>query len=138
MPKTAIRHRPPLPDSAYADVNLLAELDVDTYAFGCLNEAADSDTRWYAFADLSGIRVAVEGRTSAPSALDALVLRLLTGARCECGKLVAFADDGAYAYSRAVLSDGSEWTLPAAAAAGQCRWRRVGTRWHSACESEGK
>jgi hypothetical protein len=71
-------------------------------------------------------------------AAEALARRLLTGAKCACGKLVALASDHAVAYRVAVLADGSKFTSDQAQAAGLCRWTREGEHWVSACGRRGR
>jgi hypothetical protein len=79
----------------------------------------------------------VEHHSHPADAAEALALRLLTGARCACGKLVALQAGGALAFRAASLSDGSTFTIEQARAAGQCHWRREGRHWVSGCGLRG-
>ncbi len=94
----------------------------------------DDETLWYAKAIYEGKDVEVRDRKGPTEAADALARRLLTGAKCKCGKLVTLSDYGATAYGEVTLADGTTWTAEEAAAAGQCRWTRVGAHWKRGCE----
>lgn len=88
--------------------------------------------RWYAHAQFRGARI-TEEHLGPVEAAEALVRRLLTGAKCtRCGRLVALSDRGAIAFDGKLL-DGTEWTAEQARKAGQCRWRRMGQRWEMGC-----
>lgn len=87
---------------------------------------------WYAHAQYRGARITVEDQAGPADALEALARRLLTGAQCRCGKLVALSDHGAVAFD-GHLVDGSPWPIEDAVRAGQCRWRRDGRRWFRGC-----
>ena len=91
------------------------------------------DAAWYAQAQYQGSRIITENHTNPIEAAEALAVRLLTGAKCRCGRLVALSDDGALAFRKPVMSDGSQFTAEQAAQAGLCRWRRRGARWSAAC-----
>lgn len=88
---------------------------------------------WYAHIQFRGARLTVDNQPGPAHACRGLAERILTGARCRCGKLVALSDDGAMAYPSATLIDGTKWTRDQAAAAGQCRWRLIGARWEPSC-----
>ncbi len=88
---------------------------------------------WYAQLKFQGTRLIVENQPSPAAAAQGLAERILTGAQCRCGKLVALSDDGAVAYHSATLIGGEKWTRDQAQAAGQCRWRLVGVRWEPSC-----
>lgn len=89
---------------------------------------------WFAHAQYRGKRITVEDHPNPAAAASALAERLLTGARCSCGKLVALSDEGAVAYASASLvPTGENWTIEQAAAAGQCRWELIGARWEKGC-----
>lgn len=89
---------------------------------------------WYAHAQYKGARITVDDQPGPVEAADALARRLLDGAKCmTCGGLVTLSDEGAMAYNTPLV-DGSPWTVEQAAAAGLCRWRRVGPRWERGCQ----
>jgi len=85
---------------------------------------------WYAYAQYKGARISADNFSSPDDAAEALAMKLLTGARCACGKLVQLRADGAVAFERPTMVDGTVWTAEQAAAAGLCRWRRDGRTWH--------
>lgn len=91
-----------------------------------------AEAGWYATAVFRGAKITEEGGGPTEAA-EALAIRLLTGAKCRCGRLVALAPGGAMAFN-ATMADGTTWTVEEARAAGQCRWRRVGERWQRGCE----
>lgn len=106
------------------------------FQIGCLrNDVPAHLAGWYAHAQYRGARIIAENHPGPVEAAEALARKLLTGAKCKCGKLVALSDHGAFAYDEAGMADGSVWTAQAAAAAGQCRWRRNGPRWEGGCQS---
>lgn len=89
---------------------------------------------WYAHAQFRGARITTDGHRDPIEAMDALCRRILAGAMCRCGKLVALSDDSAVAFD-GTLVDGTRWTAEDARGAGQCRWRRLGPRWVRGCET---
>lgn len=91
---------------------------------------------WWAGANYGGHRIIVEDQPSPFHAAQGLAEKILTGAKCKCGKLVALSDDGAMFMGQLSvnMADGTEWTAEEAIAAGQCRWRREGPRWKPGCE----
>jgi hypothetical protein len=118
-------------DAVIACADLVGRTGARGFQCGYLTEEGAGD--WYAYAAYRGARVTVEGYPGPSEACDGLARRLLEGGRCACGKLVALSDSGAVAFASAAMADGSEWTAGQAAAAGQCRWTRMGKRWVSAC-----
>mgnify|MGYP000496934788 FL=1 len=64
---------------------------------------------------------------------EALARRLLTGAMCRCGRLVALSSAGGVFYPGATYPDGQERTEADVRAAGTCRWTREAARWVGAC-----
>jgi hypothetical protein len=121
-----------------AAVHLVGRTGAKEFEIGYLHEdVPPSEAAWYAHARYKGARITEENHASPVEAAEALARRLLTGARCKCGKLVALRDDGAFAFTRSRLSDGSEWSAGDAARAGQCRWRRDGRVWVSGCGRRG-
>jgi hypothetical protein len=117
-----------------ACADLVGRTGAKEFQIGFLND--EPPHQWYAHASYKGARIGVEDQPGPVEAADALCRRLLTGARCTgCGSLVALSDSGATAYGNPVMADGSRWTVQEAAAAGQCRWRRMGPKWVMGCES---
>ena len=93
------------------------------------------DADWYAHAQYRGARITVEHHRGPAQALEALAGRLLTGAKCaHCGSLVALSEKGAAFYPSSTLIDGTRWDEQDVRNVGQCRWRRVGTRWTEGCK----
>lgn len=94
---------------------------------------------WHAQAGYLGahgiVTTTVTGQPGPVEAVEALARKLLTGAKCRCGRLVALSDDGAVAHLDAELIDGTTWTVEQAAKAGQCRWTRHGQRWEPSCDA---
>jgi hypothetical protein len=98
------------------------------------DDVPSEEAGWYAAVQYKGSRILVEDHVGPVQALDALVERLLTGARCHhCKGLVALTPFGATAFN-GHLVDGSEWSISDAAKAPQCLWRRAGARWIRGCE----
>lgn len=123
-------------DAVAAVIDLVGRTGATGLQFGCLHEDRPvHEADWWAHAQFKGSRITVEHHAGPQEALDALARRLLTGALCRCGRLVALSDVGAFAYNSATLADGRQLTAEEAAQLGQCRWRRVGPRWHRGCES---
>jgi hypothetical protein len=123
-------------DALVATVDLVGRTGARGLQFGYLNDDVPIDQAdWWAHAEYKGTRISVEHHAGPLEALDALARRLLTGARCKCGKLVALSDQGAVAFN-CHLVDGTRWTSEQAAAAGQCRWRRLGPKWERGCASD--
>lgn len=117
-----------------AAVDLVGRTGARSFEIGYLHDDVPiEDAAWYAHAQFRGARITAEGHRSPSEAAHALAMRILTGAKCRCGRLVALADDGAYAYLSARMSDGSTFTLEKAIAAGLCRWRLIGDRWLPSC-----
>lgn len=124
-------------DALRACVDLVGRAGAKGVEIGYLHDdVPPEEAGWYAHAQLRGARIIAENHPGPVEAADALCRRLLGGARCRCGKLVALSDSGAMIYPDQVMSDGSSWTPEQAAKAGQCRWRRVGPRWEMGCEAQ--
>ena len=128
-------NEPDLSDEELAAVDLIGRTGARNLEVGCLDDNPDIED-WYAHAQYSGTRVTVEKHASARAALTALAERVLTGSQCfHCKGLVNLDGDAAFAYFHSTLLDGTKWDAEQAAAAGQCRWRRVGPRWVRGCET---
>ncbi len=117
-----------------AAADLCGRAGAREFQIGYLHENVPAhEAGWYAHAGFRGARITAEDHSSPGDAAEALALKLLTGARCSCGKLVALTAGAALAFRRTKLADGTEWTSEEARAAGQCRWVRVGPRWYKGC-----
>lgn len=123
-------------DALLACTDLVGRTGAKGFEIGYVHDDAPTDQAgWYATAVYRGAKVIADDHPGPLEAAEALAVRLLTGAKCKCGKLVALGPDGAFAFFDAPMADGSRWTAAQAAAAGQCRWRRVGSRWFRGCEN---
>lgn len=121
-------------DAMTACADLVGRTGARELEIGYLHDDVPADqAAWYAHAKYRGARITADDHRGPVEAVEALARRLLTGAQCKCGRLVALSDDGAVAFDSAHLTDGTEWNAEHAAAAGQCRWTRNGNRWVSAC-----
>lgn len=114
-----------------ACADLVGRTGARQFQIGHLDDDPASST-WYAHAMYRGARIGVEAQSGPGAAARALAGKLLTGAKCRCGRLVALSDAGAVAYGGG-MADGSTFTVAEARAAGQCRWRLVGERWEPSC-----
>lgn len=122
-------------DALTACADLVGRTGAQHFQIGYLHDDVPADQAgWYAYAQYRGARVTSSDHPGPVEAANGLARRLLNGAKCTgCDRLVALSDFGAMAYN-AHLADGSFWTMQQAAAAGQCRWRRIGPRWTRGCE----
>lgn len=133
-------HAPPFDeDILLATVELVGRTGAKNFEIGWLNDPGEPayekhGPQWWVKAQYKGARIQVEDFADPNSACDALAVRLLTGAKCKCRKLVALASSGAIAYDDVRMADGSVWTFAEAERAGQCRWRRRGKHWRRGCE----
>lgn len=118
-------------DKILACANLVGRAGARQFEIGFLDQ--EPPHRWYAHAMYRGARIGVEDHDNPAGAAMALAEKLLTGARCRCGALVALRDGGAVAFTKAHMADGTAWTAKQAAQAGQCRWRLSGDRWEPSC-----
>lgn len=117
-----------------AAVDLVGRTGAREFEIGYLHDDVPIEqAAWYAIAMFRGARIMADGHASPTEAAHALAVRILTGAKCRCGRLVALSDDGAFAYMSARMSDGSTFTLDDAIAAGLCRWRIIDDRWLPTC-----
>lgn len=121
-------------DAVVAAADLVARTGAKEFEIGYLHDGVPmEDAGWYAVALYRGTKL-IENGAGPVEAAEALALRLLTGARCSCGKLVALSEEGAVAFN-ADMADGTKWTVEEARAAGQCRWERRGDRWEMGCRT---
>jgi hypothetical protein len=117
-------------DALIAAVDLVGRTGAEGFKVGYLDDEPGTD--WYAEAQFRGAKVIVEAPGPVEAA-EALARRLMEGGKCvRCGCLIALSDSGAVAHPGRML-DGTTWTAEQAAAAGQCRWTRMGRKWVSAC-----
>lgn len=122
-------------DAIIACADLVGRAGATGFQIGYLHDDVPAEEAgWYAHAQYRGARVIAEDHPGPVEAAEALARRLLTGAKCRCGRLVALSDHGALAYG-ARLVDGSTWTPEQAAKAGQCRWTRNGRTWTPGCDA---
>lgn len=126
-------------DALIAAVDLIGRTGATGFEVGYLHEDVPAEeAAWYAHAQYKGARIIAENHRDPVEAAEGLARRLLTGGKCtRCGGLIALSGDGAFAYTSATLTDGTQWTAETAAAAGQCRWTRMGRRWQAGCGSGG-
>lgn len=130
-------------DALIAAVDLVGRTGATNFEVGYLNDEgepafAQHGPQWWAKAQYKGARIDVEDFTRPDDAAHALALRLLTGSKCRCGRLVRLAgDDSAFAFMDAQMADGSRWTAQEAVDAGQCEWKRHGRRWEPSCPNPG-
>jgi hypothetical protein len=123
-------------DAVLAAANLADRAGARSFKIGYLHDDVPVDQAdWYAEAQYKGVRIIAEHHPGPVEAAEALARRLLDGAKCRCGRLVALSDDGAMGYRDAKLLDGTTWTPTQAAKAGQCRWTRLGKRWEPGCNA---
>lgn len=121
-------------DALVAAADLVGRTGATRFEVGYLDEDATvAEARWYAHAQFEGARVTVEEQPGPVEAAEGLARRLLTGARCRCGGVVALSSAGGTFFRGARMADGTQWREGAARAAGPCRWTREGARWYGAC-----
>lgn len=118
-------------DEVLACVDLVGRSGARNFEIGYTGD--DARPRWYAHAQYRGTRLVSENHPTPEAAADGLVRRLLGGAKCRCGRLVATSAYGAVAYEGSTLLTGDRWTSDQARRAGQCLWRRTGPRWEPSC-----
>lgn len=122
-------------DKVIAAADLVGRTGATGFEIGYLHDNVPLEQAgWYAHAQFRGARITAEDHAHPADAAEALAVKLLTGAKCKCGRLVALDPDGAIAYRKPVMADGSTFSAADARRAGQCRWRRDGRRWVSGCD----
>lgn len=125
---------PRLEAEVIACADLVGRAGAREFEIGYLHDDVPADqAAWWASAKFRGARIQVDNHHNPASAAHALAVKILTGARCRCGKLVALSDAGATIYQDATMADGSKWTAEQASAAGQCRWRLIDQSWEPSC-----
>jgi hypothetical protein len=122
-------------DAVVAAADLAGRAGATSFEIGYLHDGVPAEEAgWYAHAQYRGTRVTEDGRGPVEAA-EALARRLLTGAKCKCGRLVALSGRGAVVHGGQRMADGSSFTPEQASAAGQCRWTRMGRRWEPGCDA---
>lgn len=122
-------------DAVVATADLVGRTGGTEFEIGYLHDDVPTEEAgWYATAVFRGAKIIEDDHPGPTEAAEALARRLLSGARCKCGALVALSDSGAVAFDNVTMADGSRWTAEQAQRAGQCRWTRMGARWKRACE----
>jgi hypothetical protein len=117
-----------------ACVDLVGRSGARNFEIGYLHDNVPVDqAAWYAHAQYRGGRITAQDHTGPEQAATALAMRLLTGAKCRCGKLATLIPGEAFAFTAAHTSDGAEWNADQAAAAGQCHWRLIDATWQPSC-----
>jgi hypothetical protein len=120
-------------DQVLACAHLVGRAGARSFEIGYLDDDP-TNPRWWATAQYQGTRLTADDHTTPEAAADALARRILDGAKCRCGRLVATSPFGARAYPSTLIT-GERWTPDMAQKAGQCLWRRNGPRWEPACNA---
>lgn len=121
-------------NAVVACADLVGRSGARKFEIGYLHDDVPTERAgWYAHAQYAGARITAADQPSPAHAATELAHKILTGAKCRCGRLVALSDGGAPAFDDPVMSDGSSWPIEKAAAAGQCRWRLIGRTWTPSC-----
>lgn len=130
---------PDMDERVLAAAELVGRTGATDLEVGYLHDDVPAEmAAWYAHARFWGARIIAENHKNPVEAVEALAARLLTGAKCGCGKLVQLHDGGAFAFRNPRMTDGSLFTAEQAATAGLCRWTRQGSHWVSACGRRGR
>lgn len=118
-------------DAMVAAVEMIGRCGARSFQVGFINDEPPHD--WYAHAQYRGTRITVEKKATPLEATEGLVRQLLAGGQCtHCRKLITLSD---FAVARdKTLIDGRAWSKEEQAAAGLCRYRRVGRTWKRGCE----
>ena len=127
---------PPLGPEEEAAVMAAANLAERAGAKGFrIGYTSTTPATWYAVAEYGGqAEIGVRGHPNPAAAATALAKRLLTGAKCKCGGLVALSVSGAWAPGEsATMLDGSDPSLLRDAP--QCLWILEGSRWSPGCDA---
>jgi hypothetical protein len=137
-------------DAIVAAVDLVARSGARAFeiAYDCPHAPAADDhvcdqITWTAHAQYRGVRITEDGQAGPVEAAEALARRLLTGATCRCGRLVALSDTSAVAFDQprsAIQAQLAEVGLEMvsakrAAKVGFCRWTRKGQKWEPSCDA---
>jgi hypothetical protein len=121
-------------DPVLACADLVGRTGARSWELGYLHDGVPmEEAGWWCSAVYKGHKVIVMDQAHPVLAAMSLATRLLTGAKCRCGRLIVLSPVGAIAYDPALMADGSTWTAEQAMAAGQCLWRLDGRRWEPSC-----
>lgn len=120
-------------DYVHATTKLIEKSGASGFNIGYTDPENPHNSKWYVEAYYDGARIMVDNLESPWAAMLVITNRILTGAKCKCGRLVATNDEGAYALSNPVMADGESFTVDQAKAAGMCRWRLVRDSWVPGC-----
>lgn len=125
---------PALRDAVIAAADLAERSGARAVEYGHTDPDAGPVT-WYSTADYDGGRqITTAGHPDPGAAAMALSERLLTGAKCRCGALVALSVAGAFAPpDTATMMDGSD--PRALRDAEHCLWILDGDRWEPGCDA---
>jgi len=100
-------------DAVLACMDLVGRAGASGFEIGFIRDDVPiEEAGWYALATYRGTRIMTGEHRSPSTAAMALAERLLRGAACRCGKLVALSDD-----------------------ASGCRWQLMGKEWKPSCEA---
>lgn len=121
-------------DAILAAANMAERAGATAFDIGHSDPDAGPVT-WYAAAEYGpAVRIQVDGLPGPAEAAMALARRLLTGAKCRCGSLVALSEAGAFAPpASATMLDGSD--PRALRGAEHCLWILEGARWEPGCDA---
>ena len=126
-------------DRAYAAIDLVGRSGAKHLEIGYLHDGVPiEEADWWASAQYRGVRITVEQQVGPEQALEALALRLLTGAKCvKCGRLIKLQQAGAVFFRSGSLIDGTRWDeqiiRQTVRTEGMCLWQREGKRWEMGC-----
>lgn len=120
-------------DVVVAAANLAERAGAKSFEVGHTDPVKGPVT-WHMTADYGDRQIIASGHPDPGAAALALADRLLTGAKCKCGGLVALSVAGAFAPPEtATMLDGSDPV--ALRTAEHCLWILVGDRWESSCDA---
>ncbi len=120
-------------DALIASVEALGRAGAKEFNVGYLDDGVPiHKARWWAYVQYRGARIQVDEHTGPVEAAEALVKRVLHGAKCTgCGKLVMVSDDPVPI--PATLVDGTPVDEVEVRRKGLCPWERQGRRWERGC-----
>jgi hypothetical protein len=101
-------------DAFIACAELVGRAGAESFEFGYVNEEATTveEAGWWASAAYRGAKLFVGDHRSPTGAAMALAERILRGATCRCGELVALSDE-----------------------VRGCRWQLMGKHWQPGCDA---
>lgn len=120
-------------DAVMAAANLAERAGASYFQLGHTDADAGPVT-WWASVKYGQTELMAAGHPDPESAATALAKRILTGAKCKCGGLVALSVDGAWAPGDSTtMLDGSDPRVLRNAP--HCLWILDGQRWQSGCDA---